>query len=89
MLPLVRLMVAMSEIARPFAAPPGIPEAIRKPLQQAFAASFSDPAVKETARKAKMPLQYYDPAQVAKMIADALKQPAEVISFLKAMVFAE
>ena len=89
MQPLVKLMVAMSEIARPFAAPPGLPEAIRKPLQQAFADSFSDPAVKEAARKGKMPLQYYDSSQVGKLIAAALKQPPEVISFLKAMVFAE
>ena len=89
MQPLVKLMVAMSEIARPFAAPPGLPEAIRKPLQQAFADTFSDPASKEMARKAKMPLQYYDSAQVGKLISAALKQPPEVINFLKAMVFAE
>ncbi len=89
MQPMVKLMVAMSEIARPFAAPPGTPEAIRKPLQQAFAETFSDPVFKEMAGKAKMPFQYYNSPQVAKMVADALNQPAEVISFLKAMVIAE
>lgn len=86
---LVKLMVAMSEIARPFAAPPGIPESIRLSLQHAFAEAFSDPVFKETAKKDKLPFQYYSPAQVQKMIADALLQPPEVVSFLKTMVIAE
>jgi tripartite-type tricarboxylate transporter receptor subunit TctC len=89
MQPMVKLMVAMSEIARPFAAPPGLPEEIRKPLQQAFAETFADPAFKEMARKAKMPFQYYNPPQVGKMVADALNQPSEVVGFLKAMVITE
>lgn len=86
---LVKLMVAMSEIARPFAAPPGVPEAIRMPLQLAFAEAFSDPVFKEMAKKDKLPFQYYNPAQVQKMVADALMQPSDIISFLKTMVITE
>jgi tripartite-type tricarboxylate transporter receptor subunit TctC len=82
-------MVAMSEIARPFAAPPGLPEAIRKPLQQAFADAFSDPAIMNLAKKDKLPLNYYGPAQVQKMVADALNQPPAVVNFLKTLVIAE
>jgi tripartite-type tricarboxylate transporter receptor subunit TctC len=89
MQPMVKLMVAMSEIARPFAAPPGVPEEIIKPLQKAFADTFSDAAFREMAQKAKMPLQYFNPAQVKKMVADALNQPPEVISFVKTMVITE
>ena len=86
---MVKLMVAMSEIARPFAAPPGIPIEISKSLQQAFTDTFSNAAFRETAQKAKMPLQYFNPVQVKKMVGDALNQPPEVISFVKTMVITE
>ncbi len=89
MQPMVKLMVAMSEIARPFAAPPGMPEEISKPLQQAFADAFSDAAFREMAQKGKMPFQYFNPTQVKKMVSDALNQPPEVTGFLKSMVIAE
>jgi len=86
---LVKLMVAMSEIARPFVAPPGMPEAIRIPLQRAFAEAFSDSVFKDMAKKEKLPFQYHNPAQVQKMVTDALIQPPDVISFLKTMTIAE
>ncbi len=87
--PLVRLMAAMSEIARPFAAPPGLPEGTAKPLEQAFEAAFSDPAVREQAKKEKLPLHYYGPEQVRKLVADALNQPPEVVEFLRTLVVSE
>jgi tripartite-type tricarboxylate transporter receptor subunit TctC len=81
--------VAMSEITRPFAAPPGMPEAILMPLQRAFGEAFADPLYQDMAKKDKLPFQYHSPAQVQKMVTDALIQPPEVISYLKTMVMSE
>jgi tripartite-type tricarboxylate transporter receptor subunit TctC len=87
--PLVRLMVTMSEIARPFAAPPGLPEETAKPLRRAFEDAFSDPAILDLAKKGKLPMHYYGPSQVQKMVADALNQPPGVVDFLKTLVISE
>lgn len=86
MQPMVNLMVAMCEIARPFATSPGISEGRKKALQQAFEEAFSDKDFLEIAKKTKMPLTYFNPVQVQKMVNDALIQSPEVISFLKTMV---
>jgi tripartite-type tricarboxylate transporter receptor subunit TctC len=86
MQPIVNLMVAISEIARPFAAPPGFSEGRARALQEAFKEAFSDKELVTSAQKSKMPLNYYGPGQVQKLIADALNQPADVIEFLKSTV---
>jgi len=83
---LVALMDAMSFIGRPFAAPPNMKELRKQTIRKAFEQTLTDPEILAMAQKAKREIVFQSGQEVEKMIADALEQPPEVISFLKKMV---
>ncbi len=76
---IIRLIVGRQVIARPFAAPPGIPPARRDALRKAFMETLSDPAFLAEAKAMSLEIAPVSGEDAAKLIADIYAAPREVI----------
>lgn len=81
---MVKAITAPAVISKPFAAPPGVPEARLKILREAFMKAWADPALKEEATKAKIDVNPKDHAGVLKVVNELLGYDAATIAQLKA-----
>ena len=81
---MVKAVTAPAVISKPFAAPPGVPEARLKILREAFLKAWADPALKEEATKAKIDVDPKDHAGVLKVVNELLGYDAATIAQLKA-----
>lgn len=79
----VDFMNALSDLARPLAAPPGIPEGRAEVMREAIAKSFADPELIDVAKKANMPIDFQSHEEVEKMMGAIMDAPSDLISFLK------
>lgn len=80
---MVKAITAPAVISKPFAAPPGVPEARIKILREAFMKAWADPALKEEATKAKIDINPKDHAGVLKIVNELLGYDAATIAQLK------
>lgn len=72
------LLLSPQYYGRPFAAPPGIPEARLAVLRKSFAATLKDPAFLEDAKKARIEINYAPPEEIVEAIRMAFDAPEEV-----------
>lgn len=83
---LADLMNAQAWLARPIAAPPGMPEGRAKVLREAIKKSLEDPDLLAKAKQARLPVDYVPGDEVAKLITGALNQPTEIKEMVKEIV---
>ena len=76
---IIRLVVGRQIIARPFAAPPGIPPARRDALRKAFMDVMKDPAFLAEAKAMSLEIDPVSGEEVTKLIADIYASPREII----------
>ncbi len=69
---------APQAIGRPFAAPPGIPDARKSALQTAFDAAVKDPDLRADAEKAKMDIKPMTGHEIDALLGDLYAIPPEV-----------
>jgi tripartite-type tricarboxylate transporter receptor subunit TctC len=77
---IVRLILASQEMARPFAAPPGIPDERRRALVAAFDKTMKDPEFLAEAAKMKADVAPVSAAAIDALLADVYKTPKDVIA---------
>jgi tripartite-type tricarboxylate transporter receptor subunit TctC len=77
---IVRLILASQEMARPFAAPPGIPEDRKRALIAAFDKTMKDPDFLAEAAKMKADVNPVSAAAIESLLAEVYKTPKDVIA---------
>jgi tripartite-type tricarboxylate transporter receptor subunit TctC len=78
-LQILKLILAAQEMARPFAAPPGIPEDRKAALIKAFDATMKDPEYLAEAAKLKIDVNPVDAAALNKLLAELYATPKDVV----------
>ncbi|HUI95892.1 MAG TPA: hypothetical protein VLX44_09085, partial [Xanthobacteraceae bacterium] len=77
---IVRLILASQEMARPFAAPPGIPDERKRALIDAFDKTMTDPDFLAEAEKMKADVNPVGAAAIEKLVTEIYKTPKDVIA---------
>jgi len=81
-----RALIALAELpyrlSRPFAAPPGIPEARARALQAAFLAVHHDPLYREDAARQKVDISPIGSHDVMRAIDDIAAAPADMLDVI-------
>ncbi len=78
-LQVLKLILAAQEMARPFAAPPGIPEDRKAALIAAFDATMKDPEYLAEAKKINMDVNPVSAASLNKLLAELYATPKDVV----------
>ena len=76
----LRLMLARLEYGRPFFLPPNVPAARVEALRRAFDATMKDPAYLAEADKLKLEIDPMSGEELARMLEDIAKTPADVVA---------
>ena len=77
---IVRLILASQEMARPFAAPPGIPEDRKRALIDAFDKTMTDPDFLAEAEKMQADVNPVSAAAIESLVNDVYKTPPGVVA---------
>ncbi len=77
---IVRLILASQEMARPFAAPPGIPEERKRALIEAFDKTMTDPDFLAEAEKMKADVNPVRAAAIETLVTEIYRTPKDVIA---------
>jgi tripartite-type tricarboxylate transporter receptor subunit TctC len=77
---MVRLILAGQAMARPYAAPPGIPEDRRKALVAAFDATMKDPEFLADAEKQQADVSPVTAAEIDQLLADVYATPKPIVA---------
>ena len=83
---IVRLIVSRQAVARPFAAPPGIPAARRDALRKAFMATLNDPVFLADAKAASLEISPLAGEEVETLLSELYNAPAASIAQAKAAI---
>jgi tripartite-type tricarboxylate transporter receptor subunit TctC len=75
----MRLIVSRQSIARPFAAPPGVPPERVKALRDAFDATMKDPDFVKEATRLALEVRPVNGADVDRLIREIYASPPDVI----------
>jgi len=75
----LKLIFARQTVARPYAAPPGVPEARIKALRQAFDDTMKDPEFLAEAQKTDLEVQPVSGVQVQQLVAELYRNPPEIV----------
>jgi tripartite-type tricarboxylate transporter receptor subunit TctC len=76
----VRLAVARLEYGRPFFMPPGVPDERVAAVRRAFDDTMKDPAYRAEAEKLKIDVDPLRGEQVARLVAEVSRTPAETVA---------
>src|SRR5262245_20557064 len=79
-LQILKLILAAQEMARPFAAPPGIPRDRAAALIAAFNATMKDPEYLADAKKSRIDVNPVTGAEIDKLLAELYATPKDVIT---------
>jgi hypothetical protein len=82
----LRLIVSRQSIARPFAAPPGIPAERARLLRAAFDATMKDPEFRAEAAKLNLDVEPVSGAEVEALLREVYASPAEVVKLATELV---
>jgi tripartite-type tricarboxylate transporter receptor subunit TctC len=82
----LKLISGVMGMARPFLAPPGIPQDRAKVLKAAFQATMKDPEFKAEAKKLNVIIRSVSGEQIHKIIDEAFAMPKSVIKRTKAII---
>ncbi|HSV23995.1 MAG TPA: tripartite tricarboxylate transporter substrate-binding protein [Xanthobacteraceae bacterium] len=77
---MVRLILAGQAMARPYAAPPGIPDDRRRGLIAAFDATMKDPEFLADAEKLQADVSPVSAGEIDKLLADVYATPKDIIA---------
>jgi tripartite-type tricarboxylate transporter receptor subunit TctC len=77
---MVRLILTGQAMARPYAAPPGIPEDRRRALVAAFDATMKDPEFLADAEKLQADVSPVTAAEIAKLLAEVYATPKDIVA---------
>jgi tripartite-type tricarboxylate transporter receptor subunit TctC len=77
---IVRLILASQEMARPFAAPPGIPDDRRRALVAAFDKTMKDPDFLADAARMKADVSPVNAAAIESLLAEVYKTPKDIVA---------
>jgi len=77
---MLRLILAGQAMARPYAAPPGIPEERRKALVAAFVATMKDPEFRADADKIQADVSPVSAEDIQKLLAEVYATPKDIIA---------
>jgi len=80
----LRLVMARLDIGRPFFLPPGVPAERLAALRQAFDATMKDPAYLEEAKKLSIDVDPLTGAELAALVEQIAKTPAETVARVRA-----
>jgi tripartite-type tricarboxylate transporter receptor subunit TctC len=75
----LKLIISRQTIARPFAAPPGIPADRAQLLRQAFDATIKDPDFRDEARNLNLDIDPIDGADVEALLKEIYASPRDVL----------
>jgi hypothetical protein len=75
----LKLIFSRLTMARPFAAPPNLPEERTKTLRDAFDATMKDPAFLAEMKKLALDVRPQDGAKVEQLVREAYAYPADVV----------
>jgi tripartite-type tricarboxylate transporter receptor subunit TctC len=76
-------MLGSGEFGRPIIAPPGLPPERTKLLREAFMKSMSDPQLLAEADKKKLEITPVSGEELAKLAAEVIDQPPDVVERMK------
>jgi tripartite-type tricarboxylate transporter receptor subunit TctC len=79
----LRLIVSRQTMARPFAAPPGIPEDRRNALRAGFDATMKDPAFLAESEKADLEVRPVSGAEIDRLVAEVYASPPDVVELAR------
>jgi tripartite-type tricarboxylate transporter receptor subunit TctC len=79
-LQIFRMFLAAQEMARPFAAPPGVPADRLNALRAAFDATMKDPEYLAEAKKSRIDVNPVSGAEIDKLLAELYATPKNVIA---------
>jgi tripartite-type tricarboxylate transporter receptor subunit TctC len=82
----LKLIVSRQSIARPFAAPPGVPEARARLLRQAFEATMRDPEFVDEAKNLNLDVAPVGGAEVEALLKEIYASPREVVKLATELV---
>jgi tripartite-type tricarboxylate transporter receptor subunit TctC len=77
---MARLILAGQAMARPYAAPPGIPADRRKALVAAFDATMKDPEFLADAQKMQADVNPVTAAEIEKLLAEIYATPKDIVA---------
>ena len=78
-LQILKLILAAQEMARPFAAPPGIPDDRKAALIAAFDATMKDPEFLAEAKKLNIDVAPVSAGALDKLLAELYSTPKDVV----------
>jgi hypothetical protein len=82
----IKLVVAREMMARPFAAPPGVPADRAAALRTAFDATMKDPAFLAEAQRMSLEVRPLDGAGVDALVREIYATPKDVVELATAAV---
>jgi tripartite-type tricarboxylate transporter receptor subunit TctC len=82
----VKLIVSRQTVARPFAAPPGIPEDRKNALRKGFDETMKDPEFLAEAKTLSLEVEPVSGAEVDRLIADLYRSSPDVVARAKAVI---
>ena len=82
----LKLIVSRQSIARPFAAPPGVPEERARLLRQAFDATMKDAEFLDEARNLSLDVAPVGGAEVETLLREIYASPREVVKLATELV---
>jgi tripartite-type tricarboxylate transporter receptor subunit TctC len=77
---MIRVILAGQAIARPYAAPPGIPDDRRRALIAAFDATMMDPEFRSDAGKLQADVSPVSAGEIERLLADVYATPKDIIA---------
>jgi tripartite-type tricarboxylate transporter receptor subunit TctC len=77
---MIRLILAGQAMARPYAAPPGIPDDRRRALIAAFDATMKDPEFLSDAGKLQADVSPVAAGEIERLLADVYATPKDIIT---------
>ncbi len=79
----LRLIFARQSMARPYVAPPGLPEDRKQALRRAFDETMKDPAFLEEAKKTELEVHPVSGAEIDTLLGELYQSPPEVVQLAK------
>jgi tripartite-type tricarboxylate transporter receptor subunit TctC len=83
---IVKLIVSRQSLARPFAAPPGVPEDRKTALRKAFDETMKDPEFVAEAKTLSLEVEPVSGVEVDRLIAELYRSSPDVVARAKAVI---
>jgi tripartite-type tricarboxylate transporter receptor subunit TctC len=80
---ILKLIMGVQGMARPFVAPPGLPPAVKDSLRAAFTKTMHDPAFLDEAKKMNLDVNPMTGSDIDSLVADLYRTPADIVAQAK------